>query len=59
MNMITDTINKTHNKKSIVPFWVLWTLELWERFRYYGFQAILAVYFAKRQIGRASCRERV
>ncbi|MGQ4005562.1 oligopeptide:H+ symporter [Francisellaceae bacterium CB300] len=46
--MITDTINKTHNKKSIVPFWVLWTLELWERFGYYGLQAILAVYFAKR-----------
>ena len=46
--MITDTLNKTHNKKSLVPFWVLWTLELWERFGYYGLQAILAVYFAKR-----------
>lgn len=29
------------------PFWVLWTLELWERFGYYGLQAILAIYFAK------------
>ncbi|MFT4693360.1 MAG: POT family proton-dependent oligopeptide transporter [Francisella sp.] len=46
--MITDTLNKTPNKKSIVPFWVLWTLELWERFGYYGLQAILAVYFSKR-----------
>ena len=30
------------------PFWVLWTLELWERFGYYGIQAILAVFFAKK-----------
>lgn len=30
------------------PFWVLWTLELWERFGYYGLQAILAIYFAKK-----------
>ena len=46
--MIIETLNKTPNKKSFVPFWVLWTLELWERFGYYGLQAILAVYFAKR-----------
>ena len=26
-------------------FWVLWALELWERFGYYGVQAILALYF--------------
>jgi proton-dependent oligopeptide transporter, POT family len=26
-------------------FWVLWMIELWERFGYYGMQAILALYF--------------
>ncbi|MED7788071.1 oligopeptide:H+ symporter [Francisella sp. 19X1-34] len=37
------------NKGSMrAPFWVLWTLELWERFGFYGLQAILAVYFTKR-----------
>ncbi|MBK2095069.1 MFS transporter [Francisella philomiragia] len=44
------TINDvSHSKKSnLTPFWVLWTLELWERFGYYGLQAILAIYFAKK-----------
>ena len=27
---------------------MLWTVELWERFGFYGLQAILAVYFTKR-----------
>lgn len=27
---------------------MLWTLELWERFGYYGLQAILAIYFARK-----------
>lgn len=27
------------------PFWVVWSIELWERFSYYGVQAILALYF--------------
>ncbi|MCW5588102.1 MAG: oligopeptide:H+ symporter [Legionellales bacterium] len=32
------------------PFWVLWAIELWERFGYYGVQAILALYFVN-QLG--------
>lgn len=32
------------------PFWVIWAVELWERFGYYGVQAILALYFVK-QLG--------
>lgn len=31
-------------------FWVIWTIELWERFGYYGVQAIIALYFVK-QLG--------
>ena len=31
-------------------FWVIWGIELWERFGYYGVQAILALYFVK-QLG--------
>lgn len=31
-------------------FWVIWAIELWERFGYYGVQAILALYFVK-QLG--------
>nr|WP_116963162.1 oligopeptide:H+ symporter [Fastidiosibacter lacustris] len=27
------------------PFWVIWGIELWERFGYYATQAILALYF--------------
>ncbi|MDE4957339.1 MFS transporter, partial [Francisella tularensis subsp. holarctica] len=41
----------THSKKNnITPFWVLWTLELWERFGYYGLQDILAIYFARKLV---------
>ena len=32
------------------PFWVVWAVELWERFGYYGVQAILALYFVQ-QLG--------
>ncbi len=31
-------------------FWVLWAIELWERFGYYGVQAIITLYFVK-QLG--------
>lgn len=31
-------------------FWVIWGIELWERFGFYGVQAILALYFVK-QLG--------
>lgn len=27
------------------PFWILWAIELWERFGYYGMQAIIPLYF--------------
>lgn len=29
------------------PFWILWAIELWERFGYYGMQAIIPLYFLK------------
>ncbi|MFZ9034684.1 MAG: oligopeptide:H+ symporter [Francisellaceae bacterium] len=32
------------------PFWVVWGIELWERFGYYGTQAILTLYFVQ-QLG--------
>ncbi|MCF6767258.1 oligopeptide:H+ symporter [Thiotrichales bacterium 19S11-10] len=28
-----------------LPFWVAWAIELWERFGFYGMQAIIALYF--------------
>lgn len=28
-------------------FWLIWAVEFWERFGYYGTQAIIALYFAK------------
>jgi POT family proton-dependent oligopeptide transporter len=36
-------------KKSGYPksFWVIWSVEFWERFGYYGTQAILALYFVQ------------
>ena len=46
--MIINDINSSPSPGSRTPFWVLWTLELWERFGYYGLQAILAIYFAKK-----------
>ena len=34
------------NKQQLLPkqFWVIWGIELWERFGYYATQAILALY---------------
>lgn len=46
--MTISNFNHSKNKNNITPFWVLWTLELWERFGYYGLQAILAIYFARK-----------
>jgi POT family proton-dependent oligopeptide transporter len=37
--------NKTITSSMPKQFWVLWMIELWERFGYYGMQAILALYF--------------
>lgn len=30
------------------PFWIVWGIEFWERFGFYGFQAIIALYFTKK-----------
>lgn len=30
------------------PFWVVWGIEFWERFGFYGFQAIIALYFTQK-----------
>lgn len=32
------------------PFWIIWAVELWERFGYYGVQAIITLYFVQ-QLG--------
>lgn len=30
------------------PFWIVWTIEFWERFGFYGFQAIISLYFTRK-----------
>ncbi|MGQ4005979.1 oligopeptide:H+ symporter [Francisellaceae bacterium CB300] len=30
------------------PFWIVWGIEFWERFGFYGFQAIIALYFTNK-----------
>jgi POT family proton-dependent oligopeptide transporter len=30
------------------PFWIVWGIEFWERFGFYGFQAIIALYFTQK-----------
>lgn len=37
--------NNTINTAVTKPFWVFWAVEFWERFGYYGMQAIIALYF--------------
>jgi POT family proton-dependent oligopeptide transporter len=44
------TFNEVTSSKLTKPFWVIWNIELWERFGYYGVQAILALYFVS-QLG--------
>lgn len=40
--------NNNIDKKSFPkPFWILWFIELWERFGFYGMQAIIILYFVK------------
>lgn len=49
--MLSATMDMTHSGSSLSkPFWVVWGIELWERFGYYGVQAILALYFVQ-QLG--------
>ena len=40
-NAKTDSQERANSK----AFWVLWSIELWERFGYYGTQAVLSLYF--------------
>jgi len=42
LNNTRDIVQKKNKSK---VFWVLWVIELWERFGYYGTQAILSLYF--------------
>lgn len=44
---MTIELNKAKASGLGKPFWVVWAIELWERFGYYGVQAILALYFVK------------
>lgn len=46
--MLEGTLNRATSLSK--PFWVVWGVELWERFGYYGVQAILALYFVQ-QLG--------
>ena len=36
------------HKTLSAPFWIVWGIEFWERFGFYGFQAIIALYFTKK-----------
>ncbi|AJC48862.1 MFS transporter [Allofrancisella guangzhouensis] len=36
------------NKTLSAPFWIVWAIEFWERFGFYGFQAIIALYFTNK-----------
>ena len=49
MELNNLSIDKKPTKLS-KAFWVVWSIELWERFGYYGVQAIIALYFVK-QLG--------
>ncbi|ABO46579.1 oligopeptide:H+ symporter [Francisella tularensis] len=40
-------MQKNYNTLS-APFWIVWGIELWERFGFYGFQAIIALYFTQK-----------
>ena len=41
------TASQAKNRQYPKSFWVIWAVEFWERFGYYGTQAILAVYFVQ------------
>lgn len=47
---MTETLSNQQKKSLSKPFWVIWGIELWERFGFYGVQAILALYFVQ-QLG--------
>lgn len=46
---MSDKLHKKPHKLN-KAFWVIWAIELWERFGYYGVQAIITLYFVK-QLG--------
>ncbi|AIT09042.1 major facilitator transporter [Candidatus Francisella endociliophora] len=39
---------QNNNKTLSAPFWIVWGIEFWERFGFYGFQAIIALYFTQK-----------
>ncbi len=46
---MTTVLNSTQSQHKLgKPFWVVWGIELWERFGFYGVQAILALYFVSK-----------
>jgi len=49
---MSNALNVFHQPK---PFYMIFSLELWERFGYYGVQAILAVYFVH-QLGYSEAK---
>ena len=40
-------MQKNHKTLS-ATFWIVWGIEFWERFGFYGFQAIIALYFTQK-----------
>lgn len=48
--MSTVTVGVKTPSRLGKAFWVVWAIELWERFGFYGVQAILALYFVQ-QLG--------
>lgn len=45
-DVITEAEHSEQPKLGLAkPFWVVWAVEFWERFGYYGLQAIIALYF--------------
>ncbi|MCF6764725.1 oligopeptide:H+ symporter [Thiotrichales bacterium 19S3-7] len=41
-----ELTNQTESKSFPLPFWIVWSIEFWERFGFYGVQAILALYMS-------------
>ncbi len=40
-------MQQNQTKTFSAPFWVVWGIEFWERFGFYGVQAIIVLYFVK------------
>ncbi|TNF65989.1 MAG: MFS transporter [Gammaproteobacteria bacterium] len=42
----SNTLSQEKSKAFPLPFWIVWSIEFWERFGFYGVQAILALYMS-------------